>query len=70
MPRSCCRTSGCTSLGADMLAVRKGDNATHLMVFGHNPGITEFANRCRLASRSTTCRLRRVQRNLRHRRLA
>ena len=31
---------------ADMLAVIRelGDGAKHLMVFGHNPGITEFAN--------------------------
>jgi phosphohistidine phosphatase len=31
----------------DMLAVarEKGGNAAHLMVFGHNPGITEFVNR-------------------------
>jgi phosphohistidine phosphatase len=31
----------------DMLAVarEKGGDATHLMVFGHNPGITEFVNR-------------------------
>ena len=30
----------------DMLAVvrEKGHDATHLMVFGHNPGITEFVN--------------------------
>ena len=32
---------------ADMLAVIRelGDGARHLMVFGHNPGITELANR-------------------------
>jgi phosphohistidine phosphatase len=32
---------------ADMLAVIReiGGDARHLMVFGHNPGITEFANR-------------------------
>jgi phosphohistidine phosphatase len=32
---------------ADMLTVIRelGGNARHLMVFGHNPGITEFANR-------------------------
>jgi phosphohistidine phosphatase len=32
---------------ADMLAVAQevGGEAKHLMVFGHNPGITEFANR-------------------------
>jgi phosphohistidine phosphatase len=32
---------------ADMLAVIRelGDGAGHLMVFGHNPGITELANR-------------------------
>lgn len=32
---------------ADMLAVIRelGGAASHLMVFGHNPGITEFANR-------------------------
>jgi phosphohistidine phosphatase len=31
---------------ADMLAVVRelGGDAKHLMVFGHNPGITEFAN--------------------------
>jgi phosphohistidine phosphatase len=32
---------------ADMLTVIRqlGGNARHLMVFGHNPGITDFANR-------------------------
>ena len=32
---------------SDMLTVIRelGGNARHLMVFGHNPGITEFANR-------------------------
>ena len=32
---------------ADMLAVIRelGGSARHLMVFGHNPGITDFANR-------------------------
>ena len=32
---------------AEMLAVIRelGSTAAHLMVFGHNPGITEFANR-------------------------
>jgi phosphohistidine phosphatase len=32
---------------ADLLAVVRdlGGSATHLMVFGHNPGITDFANR-------------------------
>jgi phosphohistidine phosphatase len=32
---------------ADMLTVIRelGGDARHLMVFGHNPGITEFANR-------------------------
>jgi phosphohistidine phosphatase len=32
---------------ADMLAVIRelGGHAQHLMVFGHNPGITDFANR-------------------------
>lgn len=32
---------------ADLLAVIRelGGDAQHLMVFGHNPGITEFANR-------------------------
>jgi phosphohistidine phosphatase len=32
---------------ADLLAVVRelGGEANHLMVFGHNPGLTEFANR-------------------------
>jgi phosphohistidine phosphatase len=32
---------------ADLLAVLRelGGNSKHLMVFGHNPGITEFANK-------------------------
>jgi len=32
---------------ADLLAVvrERGGEAKHLMVFGHNPGLTEFANR-------------------------
>ena len=53
----------------DMLKVvhELGGNMPHLMIVGHNPGITEFADRCRRTLDRQHADLRGVHARVRHR---